>query len=642
MNFLRLFQSTNQSKPLGGRYEVISQLGAGGFGHTFVARDMHLPGQPQCVLKQLKPQVSDAESLQTARRLFDTEARVLYQLGNHDQIPRLLAHFEDNQEFYLAQELIEGHMLSEELSPNQPWSEPQAIALLQDILQVLAFVHAQNVIHRDIKPANLIRRRLDSRIILIDFGAVKQVSTQMSNPKGGRTNMTISIGTAGYMPKEQLGGTPRFSSDIYAVGMIAIQALTGIHPKQLIEDPRTGEIQWRNYAQQVSCELASVLEQMVRYDYRSRYLNATQALEALQNLPAKLLESLPFPQPSPQASATAAITQPQTSPTAAEETAKMTQPQTSPTAAEETAKMTQPPLPPTANQETVPISDFSPQKRAVGSLTPTSSAVPTFAVGNSQASRQAGGVAQIVFAAQQLIQKYSLKPQYFIVFFITLGGSFLGIKALVSPQPLTQTQTEASGATASSVNQEQQAAALLKQAELHRERDNYREAIPLYQQAIALKAGLAKAHWGLCYSLNSMGKPQEAIAACDQALNINPKYPEALWSKGSALDQLEKPRESLQLYNQALNINPKYPEALNNKGIALLNLNRPEEAFAALEKATTLKPNWADAWANQGAALWSLKRYDQAITSMEKALTIDPDHPNANDLRQQARQKIGR
>jgi serine/threonine protein kinase len=67
------------------------------------------------VVKQLKPQVSDAKSLQTARRLFDIEAKVLYQLGNHDQIPRLLAHFEDNQEFYLAQELIEGEPLTQEL-----------------------------------------------------------------------------------------------------------------------------------------------------------------------------------------------------------------------------------------------------------------------------------------------------------------------------------------------------------------------------------------------------------------------------------------------------------------------------------------------------------------------------------------------
>jgi serine/threonine protein kinase len=94
-----------------------------------------------------------------ARRLFDTEAQVLYKLGIHDQIPRLLAHFEDNQEFYLAQEFVEGEPLTQELVPGQPWSETQVVALLQDILQVLAFVHQQQVIHRDLKPPNLIRRK---------------------------------------------------------------------------------------------------------------------------------------------------------------------------------------------------------------------------------------------------------------------------------------------------------------------------------------------------------------------------------------------------------------------------------------------------------------------------------------------------
>ncbi|NEQ69855.1 MAG: protein kinase, partial [Symploca sp. SIO2D2] len=122
LKFLSLFQSNNQSDTLGGRYKIISELGAGGFGKTFVAEDLHLPGHPQCVLKQLKPQVSDAKSLQMARRLFDTEAQVLYQLGNHDQIPRLLAHFEDNQEFFLAQELIEGKLLSKELVKGKPCS----------------------------------------------------------------------------------------------------------------------------------------------------------------------------------------------------------------------------------------------------------------------------------------------------------------------------------------------------------------------------------------------------------------------------------------------------------------------------------------------------------------------------------------
>ncbi|MBE9125417.1 protein kinase, partial [Coleofasciculus sp. LEGE 07081] len=303
LNLLRLFQPTNSEKPLGGRYKIISQLGAGGFGQTFLAEDLHLPDRPQCVVKQLKPQTHDAAFLQTARRLFDTEARVLYQLGNHDQIPRLLAHFEENEEFYLAQELVVGNPLTKELRNGKPWSESQTIALLQDVLQVLAFVHDQNVIHRDIKPSNLMRRSSDDKIVLIDFGAVKQVTTQLLNPSSGKTDLTISIGTQGYVPKEQLGGQPRFSSDIYAVGIIGIQALTGLHPKLLREDSETGEINWRDFAPQVNPELTEFLDLMVRYDFRVRYQTAAAALDALQSISGAIALSLPASAQTPDSTA---------------------------------------------------------------------------------------------------------------------------------------------------------------------------------------------------------------------------------------------------------------------------------------------------------------------------------------------------
>jgi serine/threonine protein kinase len=158
-------------------------------------------------------------ALQAAKRLFNREAEVLYQLGNHNQIPRLFAHFEEEQEFYLVQEFIEGHELRQELPVGKKLSENFVIALLKEVLEILAFVHQQNVIHRDIKPSNLVRRKQDGKLVLIDFGAVKQFGTQVINSQGA-TSFTIAIGSPGYMPNEQIAGKPRFSSDIYAVGML--------------------------------------------------------------------------------------------------------------------------------------------------------------------------------------------------------------------------------------------------------------------------------------------------------------------------------------------------------------------------------------------------------------------------------------
>ncbi len=165
-------------KTLSGRYYIVKHLGGGGFGQTYLAEDRQLPGNPLCVVKQLKPQATDPLTLQVSQRLFDREAQVLYKLGKHDQIPQLLAHFEQEQEFYLVQEFIEGHELKQELAVGKQLNENQVMTLCGDILKILEFVHQQEVIHRDIKPSNLIRRKQDGKIVLIDFGAVKQVSAQ--------------------------------------------------------------------------------------------------------------------------------------------------------------------------------------------------------------------------------------------------------------------------------------------------------------------------------------------------------------------------------------------------------------------------------------------------------------------------------
>lgn len=271
---------------IGGRYKIIRTLGGGGFGETFVAEDLQLPDRMQCVVKQLKPQSNDPFVLQTARRLFETEAKVLHMLGKHSQIPQLLAHFEENKEFYLVQELIVGNSLAEELT--QPMPETYVMALLLDILPILEFVHQQNVIHRDLKPANLIRRHQDGKPVLIDFGAVKQIRSQLATPDSTSiasniTNVTVAIGTPGYMPSEQSSGKPRPCSDIYALGAIAIQALTGMPPERLGDDPTTGEIVWHHLAT-VSPGLATVIDQMVRYDFRTRYQSATEVLEILRYL----------------------------------------------------------------------------------------------------------------------------------------------------------------------------------------------------------------------------------------------------------------------------------------------------------------------------------------------------------------------
>ena len=268
------------------RYKIIRILGTGGFGQTYIAEDTQRPSPLICVVKHLRPNNQDADFLKVARRLFDTEVETLRRLGQHEQIPALLDSFEEDGEFYFVQEYIDGFPLSEEISGRFQLSEDQVIAVLDDVLQVLDFVHANNVIHRDIKPGNLIRRR-DGKLVLIDFGAVKEIQTQLTTaPTGtssGQTGFTVGIGTQGYTPSEQLAGRPRYSSDLYALGVTAIQMLTGLMPHEIAEHPHTGELMWEDYAN-ASPGLKLLLSKMIRQHVAYRYAAASEVQRDLQRL----------------------------------------------------------------------------------------------------------------------------------------------------------------------------------------------------------------------------------------------------------------------------------------------------------------------------------------------------------------------
>ncbi len=266
------------------RYRIEKELAAGGFGQTFIATDTHLPSQPQVVVKLLKPLSNDPATLQIAQRLFKQEAEILEKLGkDNDRIPSLYAYFELDKEFYLVQEFIDGTVLTEELGGNK-LSVSATLSIIQEILTGLNAIHCygRGVIHRDLKPDNIIRRKSDRKLVLIDFGAVKQVRAASATTPITVISQTIGIGTPGYMPNEQGMGFPKPASDIYAVGAIAIQCLTGSHPYPLFDEDSL-KLKWQHLCQ-VNRGVADVLEKMIEPDSRQRYTNATETLNAIESL----------------------------------------------------------------------------------------------------------------------------------------------------------------------------------------------------------------------------------------------------------------------------------------------------------------------------------------------------------------------
>ncbi|WP_009632509.1 serine/threonine-protein kinase [Synechocystis sp. PCC 7509] len=279
------------------RYQIVEILKTGGFCQTYLAKDIAQPNLPKCIIKQLSLPKSDRPNYfqKNVYQSLKREVKALKTLNTCDRVPQLLAYFEEDRQLYLVQKFIDGYSLAIEIYPGCCWSESRVIELLCEVLEILAVVHSYGFIHRNIKPSNLIRQNNTHRLVLIDFGAAKQTWQQMATeseknyPTFVAKEATVAMGTPGYMPAEQERGTPRPSSDIYALGIMAIQALTGLSPTQLLIDSETGEILWQQHAK-VSREFADILSSMVSYHFKDRYQSAAEALNALQ----KTLVNLPI------------------------------------------------------------------------------------------------------------------------------------------------------------------------------------------------------------------------------------------------------------------------------------------------------------------------------------------------------------
>ncbi|MEH2436829.1 MAG: serine/threonine-protein kinase [Nostoc sp.] len=276
----QLGQMCGSKKLLRDRYEILQILGRGGFGITFLAKNAVLPGNPLCVVKQLCPKVTNPQTWQRACRRFEKEAKTLGQLGSHSQIPMLLDYFQANGEFFLIQEYIPGLTLGREVRQTGPKSEASVKQFLQELLPVLKYLHKHHVIHRDIKPQNLLRCEYDKRIVLIDFGAVKEQLAEACENSPNQVANTNFIGTRGFAPPEQFSLRPVYASDIYALGITCIFMLTAKSPLEFDYDANSGEICWQKEVN-ISNSFAQILGKMVKISLTDRFKTADEVMKAL-------------------------------------------------------------------------------------------------------------------------------------------------------------------------------------------------------------------------------------------------------------------------------------------------------------------------------------------------------------------------
>jgi serine/threonine protein kinase len=264
------------------RYAIESILSRGTFSVTFLARNLNLPGQPACVIKQLIAPSTASKEIATSQQRFYLEAQTLSKLGSHAQIPTLLDYFQIGTDLYLVEEYIPGTVLSRALDRGRTrFTEPQIEDFLRQMLRLLEYIHGHRLIHRDIKPHNIIFCQTDRRYVLVDFGAVKDLQPKplVTAP---RADISRSIGTPGFAPPEQLANRAVYASDIYALGMTCVYLLTGKDPARLPTDPHTCELVWADDLE-LSDSTIDIISKMIQVSLSDRDRSASEVLNALDN-----------------------------------------------------------------------------------------------------------------------------------------------------------------------------------------------------------------------------------------------------------------------------------------------------------------------------------------------------------------------
>jgi eukaryotic-like serine/threonine-protein kinase len=257
-------------------YQIVKVLGIGKSGTTYLAKDLDLIDSPFYVVKKIQTINIDPADISLADKIFENKGSIAYQVGKHPQIPSLITKFTADGNRYLVREYIDGEPLDRELIPGAIWSQTQVFDLLIELLGILSFVHSFQYIHQDINPHNIIRRHEDGRLFLIGFGCVQDLGNAWQNlPHDEPKN----INDPSYVPYEQEQNVSKFNSDIYAIGAIVIQALTGRYPIE--KDAYSYELKWRDEVT-IDPKLVKTIDKMVRPDYRNRYQSASEVLEALQ------------------------------------------------------------------------------------------------------------------------------------------------------------------------------------------------------------------------------------------------------------------------------------------------------------------------------------------------------------------------
>ncbi|AFY56384.1 serine/threonine protein kinase [Rivularia sp. PCC 7116] len=547
------------------RYRIIELLSGTPGGRSYLSEDTSQSNFHQYVVKQFLPSSKDSTLLKISHDVLETETKPLeYLAKKDDRILHLSNFFIKDKNFYLVREYILGQSLRKEIITGQKLSSEKVLEILLEVLEILVIIHYRGIIHRNIKPANIIRRESDNKLILTDFGAPQEAVSNL-------------VASSEYMPIEQIYRNPQLNSDIYALGIIAIEALTGLSASEITnrknqKNSDAQKIVWYPRSHKVKAKLAKIIDKMVDLNYQNRYQSAKEVLNDLQT-----------------------INQPQ------------------------------------PNLVLQPLkTQFSKNPKLflfLGSFI-TVSAVGWFFFASKDlnyarklyyqgiANYEKADYKQAVKLFSQAIK---INPQY------SSAYNFRG-DAYYRLGNYEKSQQDSSAAIR---NNPQDANAYYDRAFSLYLVGEFNGAIIDYNQAIKLNPEYADAYYGRGLARHEIKENRKAIADLNQAIAIKPKFTKAYFQRGIVHREIGDKLEAIKDFSKAIEINPKYASAYYERGKTRYALNEKAAAKKDFTKVIELDSRFVDAYIARADVHTDLGYPKQAYDDYEKAIEMNPEDAKA-------------
>ncbi|MEB3339195.1 tetratricopeptide repeat protein [Okeania sp.] len=581
---------TKIGKVVDKRYRFIKLINSTILGETYLAEDTHRPGSPQCLVKEIKLGSFNQENREVILLLFQEKVEKIDTLSKHEGLPNLLAYFEENDNIYLVEDYIVGNSLAEDLGKDEPFLEGEVINILREALEVLAWIHGQGEVHGKIKPGNLVRRILDGKLCLINFGLEREIQKTLElnkEPsileKRSQNNSDSSI----YVPLNENEQIVEQKNDIYALGIIAIQALTGLLPKDLLKQRQTKdtsgiEIPWQNL-QACSLALSDIIDKIVNGQGKESYESATEVLADLSKISVSATSELP---PKP-----------------------------------ETKKL----------NFLSPLFQFVKQNKVILTasltlLTIAGGAIAYFGkyqfIVKAQALYNEGQ--ELAKQQKQLaaIASYTealkLNPRNALILY-QRGNSYYiekdyekAIEDYIAAIEIKSNYNHA----------------YYQLALAYYEQKNNEKAITNLTQALRTNPNYTKAYDQRGKIYYEIGDYKNAIQDYSQLIGFDPEDSNSYINRGIARAKIGDQSGAVSDYTQAINLNANKIQAYHNRGNSYFEIGNYQNALADYNQVLKLKPDDSDAYASRCSVYLNLVNYQAAITECNRAIEIDPQ----NDL----------